>query len=265
MPDTQNFNVSKKDFASYFIACQRANLIKNGLENETAPFLPKDIRTRTAADGGITFVGQLSPQPIFHATSGMPLDAKEMIPAILLKTERGFESNVVGSYGTMKKAQTAIKKGEKGVGHLFQGKDKQNHSANYYFPEQTKQPELLQDYAQKNMKWEQRLSNETFQITSPEIEEYLGTYVAACRSGANVEVSSDIATQFKEKMLAVCDNELKRTSAVRDPAIPKMSDLLFNANIKAVEICKNREKELGIGQEQKQKPQEHERNQSVER
>ena len=90
----------------------------------------------------------------------------------------------------------------------------------------------------------------------------LGAYVAACKSGAKIEVSPEIAEQFKANILAVAENELKRTNAEKNPAIPIMSDLLSNADKKANEIVKSREKELGIGQEQKTqhfKPKENKR------
>jgi len=255
MEDTQNLkSLSKKDMAGVFVAKQRAGLVKDGIINETAPFIPKN--------------GQISTELIFNASTGRPLSAKEMIPAILMKEKNGYESNVVGGYTTGNKAGTSIKQGEKGLQYIFQDKDGVNHSSSFFFPEQMEQPERLREFAKGNQKWEQRLSGETFKITSPEVSEYLATYVAACKSGAKVEVSPEVAEQFKANMLAVANNELMPTTALRDKNIPKMSDLLFNAEVKSTEIIKNREKELGITQkteQQKEQKKQYERNQGMER
>lgn len=265
MADTQNpnpfLNLSKKDLSGNRIAENRAILIKDGIENGTAPFLP-----RMEAVDDHTFVGRLNPQVIYNANTGMPLNSRDLIPALLVKNKNGYESNAVGTFGTAQKAGTAIKKDEKGLDHMFQGADGQYHSASYFFPEQTEQPERLQEFAQKNQKWQQRLSNETIKIESPAVDEYLGAFVAACKSGAAVEVSPQVAADFQKNILAVADNELKR-SYEKNPDIPPMSKIFFSADLKATEIIKTREKELGIGQEQSQKPHENkrQRNQGMER
>ena len=246
MEENLTINPVNKQFSGYYIARQRANLIKDGIENNTAPFIPVN--------------GQVRPVFIYHASTGMPLDAKEMVPAILMRAKNGYESDVVGSYGTVNKANTAVKQNEKGVGHMWQDKDGINHIASLYFPEQTEQPEKLKEYAK--LKWQQRLQNETFKIESPSPADYLGTYLAACKSGAKVEVSPEIAEQFKSNMLAVCDNELKR-AAEKNRDVPALSDILFSAQLKSTKAIMDRQKELGIGQEkvQERKPNEHKRSQ----
>lgn len=247
MADTQNLDISKNDWNGAYVPKHTAKLIKAGIENSTAPFIPQN--------------GQISPQLIFNANTGFALDAKDMIPVILTKVESGYDSNAVGTYSSMGKAHTKINEGEKGVWYNFKGKDGEFHHAAYFFGEQTEHPENFKEFAQKNFKQPQNLTNETLNIESPEVTEYLGTYIAACKSGAKVEVSPEIAEQFKANILAVADNELKRTNAEKNPSIPKMTDLLTNADKKANEIVKAREKELGIGQKQNQefKPKEHKR------
>lgn len=250
MADTQNLStISAKDYSGYYIARQKAKLIKDGIENGSAPFLPNQN-------------GQLNPILITNANTGMALNAKELIPAVLIKNKNNYQSNVVGTYGIANKLETSIKDNEKGIGKIFQGSDGENHLSSFFFAEQMKNPERLLELASQNAKWEQRLSNETFKIESPEITEYLGTYVAACKSGANVEVSPEVAEKFKTNILAVTENELKRTAAEKNPNIPKLSDLLFNADVKGFEIIKNREKELGIEPKSEQRQEKkHERKQ----
>lgn len=260
MADTQDLNVSKKDWNGAYVPKHTAKLIKAGIENETAPFLPKPQDIVRNGETSLTF--KMSPELIYNANTGFALDAKDMIPVQLEKAAKGYESNVVGTKKSMDNAKTSIKAGENGVWYNFKGKDGEFHHSAYFFPEQAEQPERLQEFAQDNLKQKQNLTNDTIKIESPEVTDYLGAYVAACKSGAKIEVSPEIAEQFKANILAVAENELKRTNAEKNPAIPKMSDLLSNADKKANEIVKSREKELGIGQEQKTqhfKPKENKR------
>lgn len=249
MADTQNLSVSKKDWNGNFVPKHTAKLIKSGIENGNAPFIPADFQRKD----DVTFSGQISPKLIFNANTGYALDTKDLIPAQLEKAARGYESNAVGTYLTMQNASTSIKQDEKGIWYNFKGKDGEYHHSAYYFAEQTEHPEKFSEFAQKNFKQPQRLSNETIKIDSPEVTDYLGAYVAASKSGAKVEVSPEVAEKFKQNILAVCDNELKRTNAERNPSIPKLNDLLFNADKKANELVKSIEKERGLAPEQKQK------------
>ena len=248
MEETQELQISKKFWNGAYVPKHTAKLIKTGIENGTAPFIPND--------------GQLKTSLIYNANTGFALHGKDMIPVLLTKIEKGYESNAVGTFKTVESAQTVIKTGEKGVFYNFVGKDGEYHHAAYFFAEQTEQPERFAEYSGKNLKKMQNLSNETLKITSPEVTEYLGTYIAACKSGAKVEVSPEIAEQFKTNILAVANNELAKTEAERNPDIPRISNLLFDADKKAHEIVKSREKELGIGQKavQEQKPHKNERN-----
>ncbi len=256
MSETQNLSVAKKDLSGYYLARQRANLIKDGIENNTAPFLPTD--------------GKVKPILICSASTGFALDARAMIPAVLKKTKEGYESNVVGAYGVAGKAGTKIKEGEHGVGVMFKNKDGEIKSAHLFFPEQMEDSAKFKEFAQTNIKQETRLTGQTFTITSPEVTEYLGTYVAACKSGASVSVSPEVAEKFKANLSAVVDNELAK-SAEKNPAIPKLGDLLFETDKKAIALVKGREKELGLAQknekaqEQKPKQRKREKSQSMDR
>lgn len=233
MPDTQNsLNISNKDWNGAYVPKHTAKLIKAGIENGTAPFIPNN--------------GQLKPSLVFNVNTGHALEAKDLIPVILTKVEKGYESNAVGTFKSSTKADTRIAQGEKGVYYNFKDSNgKYSHNA-FFFGEQMEQPERFAEYAKKNFKQAQNLSKETLVIASPEVSEYLGTYVAACKSGAKVEVTPEIAEQFKTNILAVAENELKRTNAEKNPQIPKLSDLLFEVEKKSSAIVKNREKELGI-------------------
>ena len=111
MSDTQNLShLSPKDYSGYYIIRQKAKLIKEGIESNTAPFLPNHE-------------GKLNPILVCNAQTGLALNAKEMIPAVLIKVKNGYESDVVGTYGMAAKNNTSIKQGEKGIGRVFQGDD----------------------------------------------------------------------------------------------------------------------------------------------
>lgn len=248
MEETQKLQISKNNWIGAYVPKHTAKLIRTGIENGTAPFIPNN--------------GQLKPFLIYNASSGFPLYGKDLIPVLLTKIEKGYESNAVGTFSSVQHSLTAIKTGEKGVFYNFTDKNGEIHHASYFFGEQMENPERFAEYAAKNLKQQQNLSNETLKITSPEVTEYLGTYIAACKSGAKVEVSPEIAEQFKANMIAVANNELIRTNAAKDPNIPKITNVLFAADNKAQEIIKNREKELGLGQKnsvQEQKPHKNER------
>ena len=248
MADTQDISsVKKSDWNGTYVPKHTANLIKAGIENGTAPFIPQN--------------GQVLTPLVYNANTGFALEGKDMIPVLLTKAANGYESNSVGTYSTMAKAHTKINEGEKGVWYNFKGKDGEFHHAAYFFGEQTEHPQKFQKFAQKNLKQPQNLSNQTIKISSSDMTEYLGAYMAACKSGAKLEVSPEVAEQFKEKIIAVADNELKRTNAEKNPTIPKLTDLLTSAEKKSSEIIKDREKELGIGQKKSQqfKPKEHKR------
>ena len=251
MKDTQDLNVSRKDWNGNFVPKHTAKLIKNGIENGTAPFLPKD--------------GQVSAPLIYNANTGYILDAKDLIPVQLERAAKGYESNVVGTKSTMDNAKTAIKAGEKGVWYNFKGKDGEFHHSAYFFGEQTEHPDQFADFAQKNMRQPQRLVNETIKIESPEVSDYFAAYIAACKSGAKVEVSPEVAEKFRQNVIAVCDNELKRTSAEKNPSIPKLNDILFCADRKAGELVKSIEQQRGIAPKQHQRKNEYKRDNGVER
>ncbi|MCR5252584.1 MAG: ArdC family protein [Treponema sp.] len=256
MSDTQNLQISKNDWIGAYVPKHTAKLIKAGIENGTAPFIPNN--------------GQLKPSLIYNVNTEHCLEAKDLIPVQLTKIEKGYESDAVGTYNSASKADTKLKKGERGIYYNFVRKDGQfDHNA-FYFAEQMESPEKFSQYAKKHCHQTQNLKNETLKISSPDVTEYLGTYVAACKSGAKLEVTPEISEQFKTNMLAITSNELARTNAEKNPNIPKMSDVLFDIEKYSSNIVKNREKELGIGQkqekpEQQRKPKEQARKVEQER
>lgn len=233
MADTQNLKPSqKKEWFGNYVPKHTAKLIKESLENENSLLLPD-------ANGNISSL------PIINANTGWCLNAKDLIPAQLTREKNGYESDVVGTKLSLEKAKTAVKENEKGLYFNFKGQDGEYHYSSYFFPEQTTQPERLTEFAQKQSKntekVRQMLQDETLKVNSA--EEYLGAYIASSKSGIKIEVSADVAKEFKKNMIAICDNELARSTAEKNPSIPKLSDVMFEADKKALDFIKSMKNE----------------------
>ena len=74
-------------------------------------------------------------------------------------------------------------------------------------------------------------------IESAEPVEYLGSYIAACKSGMNLSVSPEIAEDFKKNIMVNVNNDLKKAEN-RDKSIDSVGNILFNADRRGTEILK---------------------------
>ena len=72
-------------------------------------------------------------------------------------------------------------------------------------------------------------------IASSESKEYLGTYIAACRSGMKFSVDPQIAEEFKAKIIPTLDNDI-RAPDKRDKNMPPLFNLLLDAGKRGVAI-----------------------------
>ena len=54
--------------------------------------------------------------------------------------------------------------------------------------------------------------DKTIEINSSEPEEYLGKYVAACKSGEGLKVNPELAVEFKKIFTAVLNNQLAKNT-----------------------------------------------------
>lgn len=205
--------VSEKQFNGYWIPNHNAKVIKAAIENGTAPFLPDQS-------------GNLSAKPIYNANTGFCLNAKELIP---LQIMRGEKSDIVMTYSTINKAGTNVREGEKGLFYNFRRDDGSIGCAQFFFPEQTENPEAVKKQAKINSVHK---LNRTVEITSSEPEEYLATYVAACKSGANVKVSPEVAKNFVEKFTTLLDNQLAK-GAERDKEMDTLGEFMFKVDVRA--------------------------------
>lgn len=186
-------SISEKQFNGFLVPKHNAKLIKDSIENGTAPFLPD-------ADGNINV------SPIYNGNTGYCLNAKDLIPLQIIKGEK---SNMVATYKTISTAKTVVKKDEKGFFYNFQREDKTVGTAQFFFPEQTQNPEAVIDLIQKKVSkiYKNQTNDKVLEITSAEPEEYLGNYVAACKSGATLIVNPEIAEEFKQNITPLLMNQ----------------------------------------------------------
>ena len=212
--------VSEKHFNGYWIPNHNAKVIKAAIENGTAPFLPDQS-------------GKISANAIYNGNTGYCLNAKDLIP---LQIERGEKSNVVATYNTINKAGTKVVEGSKGLFYNYKREDGTIGTAQFFFPEQTENPEAVKKLTEEKIRKNGgRKLNKTIEITSAEPEEYLAHYVAACKSGASVKVSPEIAKEFVTKFTPLLNNQIAK-GAERDKEMDTLGQFMFKVDVKANKI-----------------------------
>lgn len=226
--DTKNpFNnsVSEKQFNGFFVPNHNAKLIRDAIENGSAPFLPDEN-------------GNVKTNPIFNGNTGFCLNAKDLIP---LQIIQGENSNMVATYKTVQNAGTRVKDGEKGFFYNFQREDKTVGTAQFFFPEQTENPEVVKETVLKNVTKAYKNGipnlNKTIEITSAEPEDYLGSYVAACKSGATLKVSPEIAEEFKENIAPLLNSQTAKLEN-KNQEMDTLGQFMFKVDQKANVINK---------------------------
>lgn len=219
-----NNSVSEKQFNGFYIPHHNAKIIKESIENGTAPFLPEQN-------------GSINAKPIFNGNTGYCLNAKDLIP---LKVVQGEKSDMVVTYKTVNDAHSRINAGEKGFFYNFQRDDKTVGTSQFFFLDQVEHPERVKEAVDKkiesaNAKFPK--INKTIEIQSSNPEEYLGMYVAACKSGVSLKVTPQIAEEFKQKFTTVLNNQLAKKEE-RTEGIDKLSNFMFKVDQKANAINK---------------------------
>ncbi len=233
MSDAISLNPSKNDWFGSLVPKHTAKLITQGIEDNSLPLLPdKD--------------GKIEVRPVYNANNGWLLNAKDLVPAQITRQKAGYESNIVATKNSIDKAGTRVKSGEKGLFYNFKNKDGEFRHSQYFFAEQLEHPDRLVESAK--IRQPDRLKNETLKIDSA--ENYLPMYIAACKSGASLEVSPEVAEQFKQSISAVCRNELAKVGE-KAQGVQSLNEFLYNADVKANEIVKSVEKEKGLAPQQK--------------
>lgn len=236
-----NNSVSEKQFNGFYIPSHNAKIIKESIENGTAPFLPDQA-------------GNLNAKPVINGNTGYCLNAKDLIPLQIVGKDN---SNIAVTYKTTQNIGTRVKEGEKGFFYNFKREDNTIGTSQFFFPEQTENPQLVKDAVnEKVAKNKLPKINKTIEIQSANPEEYLGTYVAACKSGASLKVNPEISEEFKKNFSAVLDNQLSKKPD-RNAEIDTLSNFMFKVDQKANSINKElyaeRRQEMQKTQQQSKK------------
>ncbi len=236
-----NNSVSEKQFNGFYIPSHNAKIIKESIENGTAPFLPDQA-------------GNVNAKPVINGNTGYCLNAKDLIPLQIVGKDN---SNIAVTYKTTQNIGTRVKEGEKGFFYNFKREDNTIGTSQFFFPEQTENPQLVKDAVnEKVAKNKLPQINKTIEILSANPEEYLGTYVAACKSGASLKVNPEISEEFKKNFTAVLDNQLSK-KADRNAEIDTLSNFMFKVDQKANSINKElyaeRRQEMQKTQQQSKK------------
>lgn len=236
-----NNSVSEKQFNGFYIPSHNAKIIKESIENGTAPFLPDQA-------------GNVNTKPVINGNTGYCLNAKDLIPLQIVGKNN---SNIAVTYKTTQNLGTRVKEGEKGFFYNFKREDNTIGTSQFFFPEQTENPQLVKDAVnEKVAKNKLPQISKTIEIQSANPEEYLGTYVAACKSGATLKVNPEIAEEFKKNFTAVLDNQLSK-KADRNAEIDTLSNFMFKVDQKAnlinKELYAERRQEMQKTQQQSKK------------
>lgn len=243
---TADVRPSSKNFSGNVIPYHNAKIIKETLENGSSPLLPKD--------------GVLAPESIYNARTGYILPAQTLIPAQIMKAERGFESNVVSDAWNMKAAGTQKKQLEKGIMYNFLKEDKEGQgksqisTSTLYFADQSEHPDKVAAYAAEHyLKDKKKLEGISIEVKSA--DDYLTAYLAAAKSGVTVKVSPEVTDAFKQKMIEICDHQFKH-DRFKEKGSP-LHDYLFDCDKKSVDMVKEIAKANNIDLSPKQKEQEN--------
>lgn len=217
-----NNSVSEKQFNGFYIPSHNAKIIKESLENGTAPFLADQA-------------GNVNAKPVINGNTGYCLNAKDLIPLQIVGKDN---SNIAVTYKTTQNLGTRVKEGEKGFFYNFKREDNTIGTSQFFFPKQTENPKLVKDAVNEKVEKNKLPQiSKTIEIQSANPEEYLGTYVAACKSGASLRVNPEIAEEFKKNFTAVLDNQLSK-KADRNAEIDTLSNFMFKVDQKANSINK---------------------------
>ncbi len=255
-------NVSEKRFSGNWIPYHNAKMIREAMENGTAPFLPNEK-------------GEIVARPIYNANTGYCINAKDLIPLqIVARNNPAADySTIVATKNSIDAAQTSVKAGEKGFFYNFKREDGSIGTTQFFFPEQTEHPERVIDAASKKISATQnkhRKNGENAQvrgsveITSPDAEEYLAKYVAACKTHSSLKCAPEVAAEFKKNLSAVLDNQFAKKGEFKRE-VGNLGKLLFNADKKSVEIVRQINAESRETEQRKSPEKKHKVEMSVSR
>ena len=99
--------------------------------------------------------------------------------------------------------ENTLKENKKGVFYNFKDETGEIHTVSLFFPEQTQDPQSMLNAIRDKIMPASSLKDVSMVIASSELKEYIGTYMAACKSGMKLSVDPQIAEEFKAKLMPV--------------------------------------------------------------
>ena len=148
--------------------------------------------------------GYTKVDPIYNnAASGYRLPVGRLIPVQFAKMENSYESNVAATRTSIGAMENTLKENKKGVFYNFKDETGEIHTVSLFFSEQTQNPEGIINASKDKIQQMDNLKDVSMVIASSEPKEYLGTYMAACKSGMKLSVDPQIAEEFKAKLMPV--------------------------------------------------------------
>lgn len=255
-------NVSEKKFSGIWIPYHNAKTIREAMDNGTAPFLPNEK-------------GEIDARPIYNANTGYCLNAKDLIPlqVVAKNNPEADYSTIVATKSGIDAAHTSVKAGEKGFFYNFKRGDGTIGTSQFFFPEQTEHPDRVIDTASKKISAVRSRNLEngglsrgsaTIEITSPDTEEYLAKYMAACKTYSKLKCAPEVAAEFKKNFSVVLDNQFAKKGEFKQE-VGNLNNLLFNADKKSVEIVRQMNAESREARRQKTPEKKHKVEMSVSR
>ena len=214
-----NLSPSKNDWNGSYVPKHSAKILLESMDSGNCPLLP-DSNCKLIID------------PIYNVNTGRVLNGKDLIPAQVTKVQHGYESKFVATKLSIESSKTTVKQGEKGLFYNWQDENGKFHHSSYFFADQTSNPENILDKGNKQLRKDERLVGKTLQIDS--VENYLPMYLAACRSGADVTVSKEIAAAFEETFKLICKNELATQG--KNKEIQPLNSFIYDADKKSLAV-----------------------------
>lgn len=226
--ENNTLKISNEFKTLYFLPSYNAKIIATGIEQGNSVLLPNSD-------------GKINASSIYNGNTGYIVSSEQLIPLLQIRSNQDYKSDVVATSSLLSKAGTSKKQNEKGFYFTFKNKtDNQYHTAQYIFPEQTVNPTALIDYTKNSLKANKALVKETYKITSE--YDYLPAYIAACKSGIQLEVDKTVAEKFSNLMTKICENQVKKE---KDITVKSFSSFIHDADKKSNEIISQIRHEKG--------------------
>lgn len=217
----------KKYFPAYLIPNYSASLLRDSINKG---FFKIDQET-----------GKSPLHTVYNAHTGYPLNAKDLVPASIRLEMRNAKNEdktipIMFSKSFADTAHTQIKAGEKGLLYNFKDKNDQFQTAQYYFANQTQEPEKIVAAAYQKIEQNKAEAHmpESNELVITDKEDYMATLLLASKFANEVKIvcTPEIEQQALKTISAICENQMRKPE-LRETTIPPLNDFLYKQELKA--------------------------------